>query len=496
MKINELQQPQINSSVVNSTVARLKNLIQQATQLPEDSPAKHLVNKLIQTLTLGNSLAEATTASEQAIVQNIILALQANPAQLQALLKSAENAVAVAKQVAKSKPVQQAFASHKASIELDTKGEIVRMDKELEQYAKNIAKKLNLSLKWTRNLVGMFGMDINREDKIEFLKACDAGTALDIPRMMKAKIGKLEDFITKTPPTIQQVFNSIKGTLLDISLSSGQGAATGPFEAMLAIMGGAQKAPTGDLLIKGKKYEVKSSSVSVGAKGASNSNAWLDATGEIAPANVRKQFLAVVEAVNPRLAKHPKTAKADFRPRGLENMSFVIEALAPNDKAIKVLTQLHSTIFPAVTKLREAGYNFPAAIKRIRTAIINQDATIIAREQGIMAMLEYAAGKYQSGFILYNSSFQTFRIINSVKDIVAMEHNPEELGVNFESKTVTMGSGRKSSPGIYFGPLASSSEGKRYITTVRGSEDWQQKYQQGLDTRRQEAAEHGEEFVA
>jgi hypothetical protein len=494
MKINELQQPQINPSVVSSTVARLKNLIQQAGQLPEDSPAKYLVSKLIQTLALGNSLAEATTASEQAIVQNIILALQANPEQLQALLKSAENAVAVAKQVAKAKPVQQAFASHKASIELDTKGEIVRMDKELEQYAKNIAKKLNLSLKWTRNLVGMFGMDINREDKIEFLKACDAGTALDLPRMMKAKTGKLEDFITKTPPTIQQVFNSIKGTLLDISLSSGQGAATGPFEAMLAIMGGAQKAPTGDLLIKGKKYEVKSSSVSVGAKGASNSNAWLDATGEIAPANVRKQFLAVVEAVNPRLAKHPKTSKADFRPRGLDNMSFVIEALG--DKSIKVLTQLHSTMFPAVTKLREAGYNFPAAIKRIQTAIINQDAPTIAREQGIMAMLEYAAGKYQSGFILYNSSFQTFRIINSVKDIVAMEHNPEELSVNFESKTVTMGSGRKSSPGIYFGPLASSSEGKRYIATVRGSEDWQQKYQQGLDTRRQEAAEHGEEFVA
>jgi len=493
MKINEFQQPQLSPSVVNATVARLNNLIQQAIQLPEDSPARQLVSKLTQTLSLGHSLAEAT-ASEQAIVQNIILALQANPAQLQALLKSAENAVAVAKQVTKSKPVQQAFAAHKATIELDTKGEIIKMDKELEQYAQNIAKKLNLSLKWTRNLIGMFGMDIDRADKIEFLKACDAGKALDLPRMMKERTGKLEDFITRTPPTIQQVFNSIKGTLLDISLSSGQGAATGPFEAMLAIMGGAQKAPTGDLIINRKKYEVKSSSVSVGKKGASNSNAWLDATGEIAPSAIRRQFVEMINTFNPKLAKRPETAKADFRPTGLKSMANVMTALGPS--AGKVLTRLHSEMFPSVSKLKDPGYNFPSSIKKILTAIYANDANTIAREQGIMAMLEYAVGKYQSGFILYNSSFQTFRIIDSAKDIIAMAKNPEALGVNFESKTVTMGSGRKSSPGIYFGPLASSPEGRKYVANTRGSEEWQQKYAQGLGIRKKEAEEHGEEFVA
>ena len=493
MKINEFQKPQISPRVVDSVVARLQNIMQHAAKLPNNDPARALVHKLVQTLSVGHALDEAT-ASEQAIVQSIISALQSNPAQLQALLKSAESAIALseklAKQIVGTAPVQQAFTAHNVGIELDTKGDIVRMDKELEQYAQNIAKKLNLSLKWTRNLIGMFGMEIDRADKIAFLKACNAGTALDIPRMMKAKTGKLEDFITRTPPTIQQVFNNIKGTLLDISLSSGQGAATGPFEAMLAIMGGAQKAAKGDLLIDGKKFEVKSASVSVGAK-SSNSNAWLDAGGEIAPAKIRELFVSLVTQANPRLAKDPDLMKADFRPNGLPTLARVMQKLGKN--ATSVMFELHTTMFPSISEYK--GYDFIKSLATLIVAIEQNDSKTIAKEQGIMAMMEYAVGEYDSGFILYNSSFQTFRIIVDAKDIIAMAKNPEAIGVNFESKTVTMGTGRKSSPGIYFGPLATSPEGKTYTQSVRASDDWQQKYAQGLGAREEEAKEHGEEFI-
>jgi hypothetical protein len=56
-----------------------------------------------------------------------------------------------------------------------------------------------------------------------------------------------------------------------------------------------------------------------------------------------------------------------------------------------------------------------------------------------------------------------------------------------------MGKSRKSSPGIYFGPLASSPDGKNYATNVKQSPEYMKKYKTGLAINKKEHADHGVE---
>jgi hypothetical protein len=246
------------------------------------------------------------------------------------------------------------------------------------------------------------------------------------------------------------------------------------------------------LLINGKKYEVKSSSVSVGAKGISNSNAWLDATGEVAPSLVRDNFRQLLEKQSPNSIKTPsgKTlfAKSDFRPGGISNLSMLLGTV---NKPNQVMFSLHAGLFPDAAKIETPEYSFKNSIKTIVNSILEEDSTEIAKQQGIMAMLQYAAGPYQSGFILYNSSFQMFKIIDSVEDIISLAADPDSQGVHFESKGITMGKSRKSSPGIYYGPMATSPEGKMYAVQVKQSPEYMRKYKAGLALNKKEKAEHG-----
>ena len=484
-------------------IQELKNLVNSASTLPPDDPARLTVQKLLNTIAMkgGGQLAQEASApigSRLAVTQQIIEAFfRMTPEEQEktrAAIQAGQSAVAVSKKLVRSPEVGKSFKALETKIKLDTQGNIVKMDKELEDQAKEIAESLHLDIKWARNLIGMFGVNISREDRNAFIAACREGTALDMPRMFQDKEGKLEDYITQNPPSIKQVFQSVKSTLLDISLSSGQGAATGPFEAMLAIMGGAKKAEKGDLLINDKKYEVKSSSVSVGKSGASNSNAWLDATGEVAPSLVRTQFKQLLEQQSPNSLRTPKGKdlfnKSDFRPMGIDSLAALMKTVA---KPNQLMFTLHSGIFPDAAKLETSEYSFKNSIKEIVLAIQNQDTPEIAKQQGIMAMLQYAAGPYQSGFILYNSSFQMFKIIDTVEDIIALATDPDSAGVHFESKGITMGKSRKSSPGIYYGPLASSPEGKNYATQVKQSPDYIKKYKAGLAVNKKEQRDHGVE---
>jgi len=494
------------SPLAQQALKELQSLVNSASTLPPDNAARLTVQKLLNTIALKGSgqlaqEASAPTGSRLAVAQAQLQALaKMSPQEIESMIaaiRAGHDAVNVAKKLIRSPEVSQAFKALETKIKLDTQGNIVKMDKELEDQAREIAESLHLDIKWARNLIGMFGVSVSREDRNAFIAACKKGTALDMPRMFQDKEGKLEDYITQNPPSIKQVFQSVKSTLLDISLSSGQGAATGPFEAMLAIMGGAKKAPKGDLEIDGKKYEVKSSSVSVGKSGASNSNAWLDATGEVAPSAVRTLFKKLLEEQSPNSIRTSEDKnsflKADFRPMGIESLAALMKTVAtPN----QLMFDLHSSLFPDVANMETNEYSFKNSIKAINEAIQQQNTTEIAKHQGIMAMLQYAVGPYQSGFILYNSSFQQFKIIDSVQDIAAIATDPDSQGVHFESKGITMGKSRKSSPGIYYGPLASSPEGKTYATQVKQSPEYIKKYKAGLAINKKEQAEHGIKVTA
>jgi hypothetical protein len=412
-------------------------------------------------------------------------------------------------ELSQNKSVERAHKAHVAYIKLTAFEEIVQKDKELEKLAQEKAAELKLPLRWARNLIGMFDANMDKEQRNEFMLACSNGTALDLKGMMQAGTGHIDEFVS---PDIQGIFNRVKPTLLDISLSSGQGAATGPFEALLAIMGGAKKAVTGDLMIDypapGTLYEVKSSSISLKSttsksKGdnisGGNSNAWLDASSEQAPSKARQMLQTALGGVKlPPGADFRPGAKVESGP--LSVMSKLMVKLGESN-GTAVLKKFHAMLYPDVADTKtipQGTYNFSKACQRIYRSILALDAETIAKEQGVMAMLQYNVGHYQSNFILYNSSSQTFRVINGVDGIASLlgEHydpyDPDPNAVHFQKATITIaGKGRKSAPGIYFGPLANSQAGEEYVETQRTERGFLSKVKAG--SKMQDAWENGED---
>jgi hypothetical protein len=503
------------------TLQRFTQLWTNASKLPEDNVVRNFVFKLFQTfssLSYENELKESgeiLSTQHNLIKQSVIayLTMIDSPEleKAKAMLEQTETLVALAN----DEGVKKAFIRHDTGTRLTVEEQFVKRDSELEALAQEKSKDLGMPIRWARNLIGMFGtatsMKIDPEARREFMLACSQNRALDLPGMMEAKQGKLEDFVLQDPPAIKEVFQAIKSTLLDISLSTGQGAATGPFEALLAIMGGAQKAPTGDLIINGKKYEVKSCSISIKetttkkngtSLAGGNSNAWLDASSEIAPAKARETFKGIIKSKGIKESLLPD--EADFRP-GMQiesgPLSHMANFLLHNNVAPyakEIIYDFHAELYPDIVKLPLSVYNYRTACNRILAAIVTTlDAGAVAKEQGIMAMLQYRMGEYESGFILYNSSTQTFRVIDEPQDIVSLLREKGTAGdyqVNFQKSTITIAkksSGRKSAPGIYFGPSANSPAGEKYIDNKRAERGIEQKIKMGAKS--QEAWENGED---
>jgi hypothetical protein len=310
-------QPAISTTGTGATEQDAKNalisLVDGSKDLPPDSPVHEFVNKFLNTILNhiqdipvqeASKMLQNIQDANSELLQTILLNLtQLTPEELAIVTSETADINAkvdavkkIADRLGKTKPIQQAFKKQVATIELDVKGNIGKLDSAIEKRAQKFARDFGLPLKWARNLIGMFDVNITREQRDEFLAACEAGTALDVGQMIQDGEGRVEDYVLLTQPKIKDVYNSVKDTLLDISLSTGQRGATGPFEAMMAIMGGCKKPGVnegGDLKTKdGLKLEVKATSISPSTESPTsggNTNAWLDSTAgkEIAGSSLR-----------------------------------------------------------------------------------------------------------------------------------------------------------------------------------------------------------------
>jgi len=396
----------------------------------------------------------------------------------------------------KDPEVVKAVTATVKGIQLNTKAELGKLDTDIEKTALGFAERFNLPDIWARNLVGMFGTRITGDKRKKFLQACEAGKALDINRMMKLGQGSIDEVVSIDDPAIKDVYKDVKRTLLDISLSTGQRGATGPFEAMLAIMGGARKPRSdegGDLVIeRGKKttkLEVKSGSLTPSSKLLKDgtlpstgkaTQAWLDSMEgkEISGSRLRGEadswLQAWLDSMGGKKASLIKRGKffslwrgADFRPGGILNLAEVLNFLDKEPgTSNNFMSFLMLSVFPT---LRQApGYNFSAAVKRLVNAIKATETDQVAREQGVMALLQYHLGKGNDGFIFFNSSTQEYKMIMGIKDILSLltenpkTKDPEEESLLRFSHTMTF-SGDRCSPGVYFGPAATSKRAKEYF---------------------------------
>lgn len=375
--------------------------------------------------------------------------------------------------------MQNAIVQAIKTIKLDAYGEVFIKDARIRDLADKKAGALGMDKKWARNLIGMFDASVDYDNREKFLELCDRGEALDVEKLISMRKGTLDQVIVDQPPSIKDVFKSIKGTLLDISLSTGQGAATGPFEAMLCIMGKARKSDIGDLEIdingKSLKFEVKSSSLTV-KKSTGMSNAWLDAPSEMPPARVKQLFMSV-------MGRKSVVDGSDFTKSGLPAMQATFASIRSPAERLQLIMNFHQEMFPSISGA--PGYNFGESCKRILSSIMtskvgNEQHAEIGKEQAVMALLEYMVGKGNDGFIFYNSSFQRFQVLLGVKEVLAASNNFSQYGlvVARPIQMVVGGAGttRKGSPGLYFGPSTTSPEGKEYANKVKSDPAWQKLY--------------------
>jgi len=394
------------------------------------------------------------------------------------------------KQVQKDPEMVKATKAAVAGIGLNVKAEIGKLDSDVEKVALGFAERFNLPDIWARNLVGMFSTRITGEKRRKFLKACESGNALDIGKMIKGGEGSIDGVVSINDPTIMNVYKDVKRTLLDISLSTGQRGATGPFEAMMAIMGGARKPRAdegGDLVIdrQGRdpiKLEVKSGSLSPSSKLLKDgtlpntgkaTQAWLDSMEgkEISGSRLRREADSWLSQ-NTNLYKlkpgFDTWRKADFRPGGIAALSQVLNAIDKSKPATSeaFMKHLMLSVFPSLSKA--PGYNFPAAIKRLVKAIKDMEPAQVAKEQGIMALIQYHLGKGNDGFVFFNSSTQEYKTVMGLKGILALanqsttDKDSEELSMLRFPDTMTF-SGDRCSPSVYYGPMAKSKRAKEYF---------------------------------
>jgi len=488
--------------------ANLKTLIQAQSKLPAGSPLNQFIDYIVGTtadilrvvqpdITEAIKQQSGATPNKQFIANaneaylNAALALykQEHPNQAAKLAEFEQYVAALSTkvQLAQQPEVARATTAAIKGIQLNTKGEIGKLDADIERTAQQFAKDFDLKPIWARNLVGMFSISIPRESRVKFLKACENHTAMDVAGMLKRRQGSLDDVVTTKVPGVKDVFASVKDTLLDISLSTGQRGATGPFEAMLAIMGGAKKPAAdegGDVVIdingKRTKFEVKCGSLSPTSKrnkdgslpstGKAN-EAWLDSTAgkEVSGAQLRSVgndwLLENFGTMDTKM--NSLWNNADFRSSKLPDLVTFLNLLSVKKPgaAPRLIGYMMGSMFPST--LNFPGYDFKAAMRRLMKAIDTMDTKTIAREQGVMALIEYAAGKGNDGFILFNSSVQEYKIIMA-KDIVNLlndkpDSNSGESTVHFPSPMTMNRSAAKCSPGIYFGPSATSARAKEYF---------------------------------
>jgi hypothetical protein len=491
---------------MNNFGADVKYLLSISDQLPPDlltlvdGIATVIVDavKQVKTLREGTqsgatpNISLLNTLSGEAINLAIQLAIERgliDPAKADELKARTPELVAA---VQGSEAYKKSAAKTIAGMKLNVRGEFAKLTKSIEDTAMEFVERFKVKPIWARNLVGMFTADIDLETRDKFLALCRTGKALNIEGMIKQGHGTLDNVIATKDPTIKKVYNSVKATLLDISLSTGQRGATGPFEAMLAIMGGAVKPEAdegGDIKIKingkDKKFEVKAGSITVNVKpgvkqlniSAGESSAWLDSTGELSGDNLRSKGNAWLDKNLPNLTPAQKTLwqTADFRSKKLPNLKDFLISIDKKDpgNSSRLIANMMLQSFPSVRdeKVKAAGFNFATSVKKILAGIMALDKNAIAREQGAMALIEYAVGKGNDGFILFNSSIQEYKIFMELKGIVDVYNQRindddartwEESLVRFIDPMTMQPGAMKSSPSIYFGPLGKSQRAKRY----------------------------------
>jgi len=133
---------------------------------------------------------------------------------------------------------------------------------------------------------------LTEEQVINFVKDCVAGNVLNMPRMIKAKQGVIDNFVIKH----KDVYDVVVQDLINFKGEAGTGGALGPAEILLSAIGSPVSTGTGgvkgDLAVKMDGttvgVEVKAGSQAKGSGARLNGTAIQDGKGALA--NIKKLY--------------------------------------------------------------------------------------------------------------------------------------------------------------------------------------------------------------
>jgi hypothetical protein len=271
--------------------------------------------------------------------------------------------------------------------------------------------------------------------------------------MLTSKQGMVHSFVDAS---IQPFWKKIESGIYFMPLAASVGGGqSGNGEAMIAMMVGGAKPDKGDIQVDGDKYEVKATQADISAKGTVSANdAWLE--GDSTKASDVKRALVdwLTEKNYRKLITDKIIAAADFRPRGMDGMNYLLKQLPNRQARIDLLLTIHAQVFPALAKRHPNHLRYFTAkmVKNVRSGDI-LDYEDVKKYQGGMAIFEYSYGKHGVKNFLFLSGLKGstdvgFVITRGARDTVNTASTPGSP-VQFSAGISFQGTGiKKASPGI------------------------------------------------
>ena len=323
------------------------------------------------------------------------------------------------------------------------------------EYATEVAQNIGMggNESWTANLMGQLHR-LKEKEKHIFLQACISGSALNWQGMLQSKQGMVHSFVDASiKPFWKKIESGIYFMPLAASVGGGQ---SGNGEAMIAMMVGGAKPDKGDIEVDGEKYEVKATQADIGKKGSVSVNdAWLEGDSTKA-SDVKRAMTDWLTKKNYRnLLTDKIIGAADFRPKGMDGMNYLLKQLPSKQARIDLLLTIHAQVFPALYRRHPDALRYFTAkmVKHSSSGSQILDYEDVKKYQGGMAIFEYSYGKHGVKNFLFLSGLKGttdvgFVITRGARDTVNTASTPGNP-IQFSAGISFQGTGiKKASPGI------------------------------------------------
>ena len=394
MRFFEFKTPAVNSPLLSKIEKSLTDLIDLANDLPENDPVRQQVSAYIEKLKKDTGVSEDAVADIESAEHDLIVAvaqyMSSSPNSTKALLDIESFKKQVQQQLKRVAQAHQEFGKQQyiKSQETDTS--------DFAELGSMIEKKLGTHKGWTKARIidPLLSVGIDSELLYVFLDQCASGTAMNWN--FDDGIHPITDFKSLMSAEAREVFSNKQAKDILVSARWSEGTVgEGDGEVMIGLLADASHPQKGDITVKGVPYEVKATGWRFNKKGdVSGTEAWLDA-GPYA-ANIEGIKSIFKKLINARGIKvsDESMALADFRKAGTQSFKQIMSQVKD---PVDLLSSLHSAVFPNVdeNQIRQASENIVTA---------QYDYRVSAKEQGLLAMAEYAAEHDDFGFVFIDKT--------------------------------------------------------------------------------------------